>query len=832
MAQIHITLIVTFVINTAIGITVLMTNYNRNQNRFFFIFSLCVSFWALCVLYAILSPTEIDAFLRIRLASYAAVFTPPALHLLCIAVSSPNLSFSAILNRARTNIMASQLAGLLCFTPSFLKDVKIRGADHSLIFFPEPEYGIVFVFFNVYFILSLGLLFLHYIPYMLRVSGTRRTELQFILLGMLTTMLLGITTNIIIPSITGRAFTQPLGPLSIIAMNFIIAYGIATQRIMNIADVLRKILAYGLLTCTLVLIYIIVWFIADRAVGIFFDFKIAHLLAALSIAFSMAPAYGLMQRFATRLFIHGTSVNIEKTLQEANNILQSVSRLEDLLSRLAILITRTMGTDRVYLLLQNNQVFEQKFPEPPENGSGIEIHMDEPLATLTARTPDPLVTELLARRRPTPELSEAHEKMQELGFACATGIRYKESLAGIILLGPRMSGGIYGTTEQEVLKMLGNQLGVAIENAKLYTEIQENKIYQDILVDNMVNGVIAANVEGIITVFNREAQRITNMPHKDVIEHPVDVLPPQMSKALRETLDSNNFMRNLEIQIARPNGENMPVRIGTTVFHGREGNLLGALLVCSDLSEIKKLEKEIRRSDRLASLGTLSAGMAHEIKNPLVSIKTFTDLLPHRYEDPDFRETFSKLIGQEVERIDGIVNQLLGFSRPTKATLEPVCLHETLDKSIRLLKENLSQKDIALDQVMEAGNDRILGDPRQLQQAFINFFMNAIDAMNEGGCLTIYTSDAKRNESVMNTLLKTDYILVSIRDTGHGIPETDRKNIFDPFFTTKSHGTGLGLAVAHGIINEHGGRIEVESDPGKGTIFNIFLPLALEEAAV
>ena len=155
----------------------------------------------------------------------------------------------------------------------------------------------------------------------------------------------------------------------------------------------------------------------------------------------------------------------------------------------------------------------------------------------------------------------------------------------------------------------------------------------------------------------------------------------------------------------------------------------------NDLTTIKKLELQVRRTDRLASLGTLAAGMAHEIKNPLVTIKTFTQLLPERYEDPDFRETFSSLIGQEVKRIDSIVNQLLNFSRPAKPNLAPTHLHEVLDNSLNLITQQLRQKGITLVRAYSAAQDLVHADADQLNQAFINFFLNAIESMSGGGHL-------------------------------------------------------------------------------------------------
>jgi signal transduction histidine kinase len=271
------------------------------------------------------------------------------------------------------------------------------------------------------------------------------------------------------------------------------------------------------------------------------------------------------------------------------------------------------------------------------------------------------------------------------------------------------------------------------------------------------------------------------------------------------------------------------VRASSSIFHGQQGEMLGALVVLTDITALKRLELQIRRSDRLASLGTLSAGMAHEIKNPLVSIKTFAQLLPERYQDSDFRDTFSNLIGHEIDRIDSLVNQLLRFARPAKPVLKPMHVHDVLEKSLQLVGHRLYQKEIKLTRCWEADVDTIRADADQLEQVFLNFFLNAMDAMNRGGELRVETEIRTGDEwvaAISGTNGDSHEVLrVTIRDNGEGIRGEDIPHVFDPFFTTKDYGTGLGLSVVHGIIQEHGGQIEVESELEKGTAFHILLPL-------
>ena len=443
---------------------------------------------------------------------------------------------------------------------------------------------------------------------------------------------------------------------------------------------------------------------------------------------------------------------------------------------------------------------------------------------------EPIVLDELHRVRPTPELEAIMPEMRRLKLAAAMGIFSRHQLAAVMLLGPRLSGGIYSDIVQNALQVLCGQLAIAIDNAQLFTEVQNAKIYNETLLQNLTTAVIAAGADEAITVFNHEAEQITGLDSRDVLDHSLVQLPSGLCDLLRETLRSGERQENRELLLPSETRA-VVVRASSSIFHGQEGEMLGALMVLTDITALKRLELQIRRSDRLASLGTLSAGMAHEIKNPLVSIKTFAQLLPERYQDSDFRETFSNLIGHEIDRIDSLVNQLLRFARPAKPVLKQMHVHNVLEKSLQLVGHRLYQKDIKLTRIWNAEVDTIRADADQLEQVFLNFFINAMDAMRRGGELTVCTDIGNRPEWVTAMTHANgdgharEVLRITIRDNGEGIPAENLAHVFDPFFTTKDYGTGLGLSVVHGIIEEHGGQIEVESELTKGTAFHILLPV-------
>ena len=237
--------------------------------------------------------------------------------------------------------------------------------------------------------------------------------------------------------------------------------------------------------------------------------------------------------------------------------------------------------------------------------------------------------------------------------------------------------------------------------------------------------------------------------------------------------------------------------------------------------ELKESQAILRRADRLSSLGLLTAGLAHEIRNPLVAIRTFTQLLPERYEDAEFREGFQGLALKEVDRICGLINDLLSFARPSKPNVAPENVNDVVDNVARILEAQSKEKNVDITREFAEDLPKAWIDREQTKQVFMNLILNAIQAMTNGGTIVISTRLSAKND----VELIREYVQIEIRDTGIGIPAEDLEHIFDPFFTSKEEGSGLGLAVSHQIVQEHGGLVTVESTVGKGTSFFVHLPV-------
>ena len=236
---------------------------------------------------------------------------------------------------------------------------------------------------------------------------------------------------------------------------------------------------------------------------------------------------------------------------------------------------------------------------------------------------------------------------------------------------------------------------------------------------------------------------------------------------------------------------------------------------------LKKSQTIIRRADRLSSLGTLVASLAHEIRNPLVSIKTFTQLLPERIEDEEFRNYFLKVASGEIDRLTGLINELLGFARPAEPRLEGEDIHALIEKMGVLVATEARKKNATLNKNYAPDLPQVRIDAEQIKQVLLNILLNAIQAIRGKGEIWVETRvvQVPLDEKI------EPFIQVEVRDTGVGIPQENLERIFDPFFSTRPEGSGLGLAISHQIIHDHRGFITVESEVGKGTSFKIHLPL-------
>ena len=346
---------------------------------------------------------------------------------------------------------------------------------------------------------------------------------------------------------------------------------------------------------------------------------------------------------------------------------------------------------------------------------------------------------------------------------------------------------------------------------------------------SLEDGVIVIDRHGRISFFNQAAEVLTDLSASQSLQQPYAALfkkNPWLGEMVRKTEPPHQGSARGEGDLVSQRGRRVPVNLTVSPLLDRYGRSLGSILLLRDLTRHKELEEDLKRSDRLALLGTLAAGLAHEIKNPLGGIKGAAQLLKREVERSLSLVQYADIMIREVDRVNLLMEQLLDLSRPTKLNLDSLNIHEVLDGVLLLEREAVPEWNVAVKKNFDPSLPPIRGDRAQLTQVFLNLVKNALQAMNGSGCLTLTTRIETDFHIRKQGKERGKFIWVDIDDNGPGIREEDLPQIFSPFFTTKNNGAGLGLAICYRIIKEHGGLIRVEGREGKGATFKVSLLVA------
>ena len=657
-----------------------------------------------------------------------------------------------------------------------------------------------------------------------RSIGVYQVELQFAWLGYVTMILSVVLSYGLQALLHNASIIRFVSPVRIIVFDIIIAYGITSRGILQTRAVVRLVLSYSLLAIYSGTLFTLTW-MALRwfcvRIGIEADVWptiMAGMLAAVLINSAATPL-----RRVARAILPPNDLDVERIVSRVGNLLRSVATLDELLEEFSSVIGQAVGAREVRVLLPGLQGFS----EPHKRSAGgfladdlpgkLCLHENDPVISGLRAGMQDIAFEELVRHASTSRQRALLGRLRALQADLIVPAHYRGELSAIVLFSARSGGRIYGGDGRKTLQLISEQLGVAIVNAHLYTEAQQSQAYNRLLVEHLPCGVITTDRGGTVNVINPEARRLLQV---DEGLDPNEVeLPPELTELVRAFRRGDHDPVGEEI-VLRPNARDQAhLRAYCLPFTGEEGELLGTVLVLNDHTTLERLQRQVRQADRLASIGTLASGMAHEIKNPLTALKTFTQLLPKRYDDAEFRNDFSGLAGSEIARIERIVNQLLAFARPAPLMIEQVNLHEVIENAMRLVGPQAARQNVIIRKSFQAGQDFIAADKDRLQQVLLNLILNALQASSEHGWIELSTELAPVADD------QDPFIRLDVRDVGSGIPADKLPHIFDPFFTTKSEGTGLGLSVSYNIVAEHKGRLEVQSEPGRGTCFSIYLPV-------
>lgn len=410
----------------------------------------------------------------------------------------------------------------------------------------------------------------------------------------------------------------------------------------------------------------------------------------------------------------------------------------------------------------------------------------------------------------------------------------RDNVVGLILLGPRWNQKTLSSEDMELLDMLSGQAATALENAGLYrslerkaTELETLKEHSENTIESLEAGILGLDIQGNVVRFNSALEVLYGLPRDEALGKSFDtVFPNSLCEMLVSSMGENWWTRRelsgvLRLNLKNLRDEEKVVRVQVAPFLTKSSNKReknedseGTVVIFEDVTKRVELETQLRLHEKLASLGLLAAGVAHEVNTPLTGISSFTQMLQDQIDKGDPKVKLLNKIERQTERASKIVNNLLNFARQGGSSFVPVAVNDVIRDVCSLLEHQLTRSQVKVRFELSGALPEVMGDENKLQQVFLNLILNAKDAMASGGQLKIKTS------------LQSENVVVNIADTGGGISKEDIKRIYDPFFTTKESGmsgTGLGLSISYGIIQEHAGSISVESSVGVGTSFEIRL---------
>lgn len=804
------------VMNLLISGYVLARDPRRLTNQAFAFFGGTIAFWTLAIGFAYSFPFPAPYLVRAAFAT-ASLMLVGLLTLFQVFPSSPFPRAVFYRLTASTGVAFFFLA----FTPLLVNQATYGTHDIHI------EYGPLHSFFAFYVYATLSYCLLILIEKLRSATGYVKLQLRYLLLGLLLPGL-GVTiTNLLIPLVFHNSRFGRYGPAFTLVFLFFTAHALIRHRLMNIRLVISRSVAYLLAVLFSGSLFALLLWLASTSFA--YHLQDLPLWLEVGLIFPIAllfpPIRRLFQRALDR-YLYREPYDYERTLRQVSRTIASTLDLPSLLKYLSEVIGQTLRPEHVAIYMRQSPgadyhlMAHQRLPQVSDGLDSRAIAADSWLVLLLQRDRTHLLRDDLLRirsdDRPEPLLSE----MDLLRAHCVQPILDDEQLSGLLILGPKLSADPYFTEDLDLLAILVGQASIAIKNANLYRQVLVVNEHVESILATMESGVAAVAADGRVTLFNAAAGRITGLNPKETRNQSLELLPAAIADALRATLSDGQPRHEAEALIEHGAASSAtPVLCSTSVLTDRSGTTLGAVAVFNDLTRLKQLEGEKRRAERLASIGALASGVAHEIKNPLVAIKTFAELLPERFTEEDFRNDFAQVVIREIERIDDLVARLRGLARPSAQPFVPLDLRDPINETLSLLRAQLEQSQISVQSIIEPASPVIAGDAAQLKQLFINLFVNAIEAMTSGGRLSIQMRQGGPFDSRK--------LIVEVSDTGPGVPEALLDKIFDPFVTTKPRGSGLGLSISRGIADSHGATIRARNNPtGRGSTITVEFPTA------
>ena len=619
-------------------------------------------------------------------------------------------------------------------------------------------------------------------------------------------------------------------PLILIPLTF--GNSVVRYRLMDVDVVVRRAAVYALTTLAIALMIGVVVYVAGLYAfggevvtpGVITLRVIIAVLAMTVIVMMAAPIKNFLQEQTDRLF-YGERYDLRNGLLDFGRTLSATTTLEPLLDALVSRLEQVLGVARVAIFIEDARA-ASGYRVARAVGLSSEVIVPQDFREMIrVRSADAGIVRADDIDLP-PETSGFVRRALHYYVPCVVRGR----MVAVIGLGRSTGGALLSSEDLEILRTISGYVAVAIENSLLYQEQTERaaelellKEFNESIVESINVGLLAVDSTGSITGCNTALEELLGVRRDEAVGARVeDLFAEDFAETLQQALGDNGWelasLRHIyKLHTATRSERSLILNIAFAPLRRTEiAAHTGALVVLEDVTARVRLEEQLQQREKLSSIGLLAAGVAHEINTPLTGVSSYTQMLLGMLAESDPKHKLLEKIHRQTERATGIVNNLLNFSRTGTATeFAEVDINRVLDDTLQLLEPQLRQSQIEIVRDYDAALPTAYGNGGKLQQVFTNLLLNARDAIPDGGRITLSTA-TEDGESV----------IIHVADNGIGIAAENVARIYDPFFTTKGvgRGTGLGLAVSYGIVQEHSGHIAVNSAPGRGTTFRITLP--------
>ncbi|MCF6158214.1 MAG: PAS domain S-box protein [wastewater metagenome] len=822
-------------LHAGLGFFVFLKDPKNIINKRFCIFACVFSLWIFFIYFTLRTTDPVSAVFRLRLVFCAAAFIPSTFFFFTSVFPDRVEKFT---DRCCCISFFVISTGLVFFSSYIVESLSFIRQS------PYARYGPLFPLFWFYFIVCMAYSLYNLYRKSVHYHGIKRLQIQYLYFGVAVSVFLGSITNFFLP-LLGIWQVEKFVPFQSIPIPAAVAYAIVKYHLMDISIVIKRSTTYVMLSIALSAIYFSVGLFLGNILPVS-DYKntITIIISTVVMVLTFVSAKESIQYIIEKILFH-TKYSHPKILSDSTVMFSSIYDLHELLRYAIQYLYDSVGIEKICILLKDTETRHYNLKaainfSPEDN---LFLLNQDVIVTWLCRNKTVLSKDQMHRFAKDTFEYLLEDRMASLNIDSCIPVFQENDLFGIIFLGKKINKKIFTQEDIQMFLAFSGQLAMAANNARLYMGLKEAKVYRDNILQSLKNGVIVIDNKGNITFINSEARKILGLKDTCTTELIFKDLGQDAYRVIRYTLNSDVEYHNIEIHISKGK-KKMPCGMTTTKLKTEDGKKLGVLIILTDLTELKLLQAEKQHADRLAYLGTLAANMAHEIKNPLVAINTYFQLLPHKKNDEEFHGDFQKIAIKEIERINRIIEDLLDLAKPSKSALQGIDPHYIIKDTINLLRNVAEEKNAEIITVFKEERCQLIADEDKVRQMLINILQNSLDALPGNGRIEICTSITDNisgyrkmakihSNSVffsfappsIRDIGNRQYFVIKISDNGAGIPAEKISQIFEPFFTNKEKGNGLGLAMVYRSMKDHEGSIYVESREGVGTDFYVILPL-------